>query len=35
MPLIRYRTGDVSRFLPGECGCGAVLRRLETRKKTK
>ncbi|MCB9423410.1 MAG: phenylacetate--CoA ligase family protein [Ardenticatenaceae bacterium] len=29
MPLIRYRTGDVSRFLPGECGCGTVLRRLE------
>lgn len=30
MPLIRYRTGDVSRFLPGECACGAVLRRLAT-----
>ncbi len=29
MPLIRYRTGDVSRFLPGNCACGAVLRRLE------
>ncbi|MCA9874489.1 MAG: phenylacetate--CoA ligase family protein [Anaerolineales bacterium] len=29
MPLIRYRTGDVSRFLPGACACGAVLRRLE------
>ena len=29
MPLIRYRTGDISRFLPGECACGTVLRRLE------
>lgn len=29
MPLIRYRTGDISRFLPKECDCGAVLRRLE------
>jgi phenylacetate-coenzyme A ligase PaaK-like adenylate-forming protein len=29
MPLIRYRTGDVSRFLPGECACGSVLRLLE------
>jgi len=29
MPLIRYRTGDISRFLPGDCGCGTVLRRLE------
>lgn len=29
MPLIRYRTGDVSRFLPGGCGCGTLLRRLE------
>ena len=30
MPLIRYRTGDISRFLPGNCACGTVLRRLET-----
>lgn len=30
MPLIRYRTGDISRFLPGACPCGALLRRLET-----
>lgn len=30
MPLLRYRTGDMSRFLPGTCGCGTVLRRLET-----
>ncbi|MBP2645489.1 MAG: AMP-dependent synthetase and ligase [Firmicutes bacterium] len=29
MPLIRYRTGDISRFIPGKCGCGAVLKRLE------
>jgi phenylacetate-coenzyme A ligase PaaK-like adenylate-forming protein len=29
MPLIRYRTGDLSRFVPGPCPCGAVLRRLE------
>jgi phenylacetate-CoA ligase len=28
MPLIRYRTGDVSRFVPGPCPCGTVLRRL-------
>lgn len=29
MPLIRYRTGDLSRFLPTPCPCGTVLRRLE------
>jgi phenylacetate-coenzyme A ligase PaaK-like adenylate-forming protein len=29
MPLIRYRTGDVSRFVPGPCGCGTALKRLE------
>ncbi len=29
MPLIRYRTGDLSRFLAGPCRCGAALRRLE------
>lgn len=29
MPLIRYRTGDVSRFLPGRCACGSPLRRLD------
>jgi phenylacetate-CoA ligase len=28
MPLIRYRTGDLSRILPGPCPCGSVLRRL-------
>lgn len=29
MPLVRYRTGDLSRLLPGQCPCGSVLRRLE------
>ncbi len=29
MPLIRYRTGDLSRFVPGPCACGSPLRRLE------
>lgn len=29
MPLIRYRTGDFSRLLPGNCACGSVLTRLE------
>jgi phenylacetate-coenzyme A ligase PaaK-like adenylate-forming protein len=29
MPLIRYRTGDLSRFLPHACPCGTMLRRLE------
>ncbi len=28
MPLIRYRTGDVSRFVPGTCPCGTVLKTL-------
>lgn len=28
MPLIRYRTGDVSRFIPEPCPCGTVLKRL-------
>lgn len=28
MPLIRYRTGDVSTMLPGPCRCGSPLRRL-------
>ncbi len=28
MPLIRYRTGDLSRFIPGPCPCGTVLRRM-------
>ncbi len=29
MPLIRYRTGDLSRFVPGPCACGSTLKRLE------
>lgn len=29
MPLIRYRTGDFSRFIPGRCPCGTMLRRME------
>jgi phenylacetate-coenzyme A ligase PaaK-like adenylate-forming protein len=26
MPLIRYRTGDISRFIPEPCPCGTILR---------
>jgi phenylacetate-coenzyme A ligase PaaK-like adenylate-forming protein len=29
MPLIRYRTGDISRVRPGRCACGSSLLRLE------
>ena len=29
MPLIRYRTGDISRFIVEPCPCGSRLRRLE------
>ena len=29
MPLIRYRTGDGARLLPGLCACGSPLPRLE------
>ena len=29
-PLIRYRTGDRARILPGVCPCGSELRRLDT-----
>jgi phenylacetate-CoA ligase len=28
MPLVRYRTGDVARWLPGPCRCGLPFRRL-------
>lgn len=28
MPLVRYRTGDAARMLPGPCPCGSPLRRL-------
>ena len=29
MPLIRYRTGDISRLLSGRCACGSLVQRLE------
>lgn len=29
-PFVRYRTGDISRFLSGPCPCGTVLRTLDT-----
>ena len=29
MPIIRYRTRDLTRFLPGDCPCGRKHRRLE------
>lgn len=29
MPLIRYRSGDLGRLLPGPCSCGSPLRRLD------
>jgi phenylacetate-CoA ligase len=29
MPLIRYRTRDLTRFLPGECACGRSHRRID------
>jgi phenylacetate-CoA ligase len=28
MPLVRYRTGDVARWLPGVCPCGLPFRRI-------
>jgi phenylacetate-coenzyme A ligase PaaK-like adenylate-forming protein len=30
MPLVRYRTGDFTRMLPGECPCGSILKRFDT-----
>jgi len=30
MPLIRYRMGDRSRYLPNMCSCGTILKRMET-----
>ena len=27
-PVIRYRTGDITRFLPGDCPCGRTSRRI-------
>jgi len=29
MPIIRYRTKDLGRFVPGQCACGRVHRRLD------
>jgi phenylacetate-coenzyme A ligase PaaK-like adenylate-forming protein len=29
LPLVRYRTGDAGRMLPGPCPCGSRLRRLD------
>ena len=29
MPLIRYRTGDIARFIDTPCGCGCRIRRIE------
>jgi phenylacetate-CoA ligase len=28
MPLIRYRTGDLSHVIPGDCSCGTILKTL-------
>ncbi len=30
MPLIRYRTGDYTRAIPGQCPCGSEVLRLDT-----
>lgn len=35
MPLIRYRTGDEARILPGQCSCKSILRRLEVKGRKK
>ncbi len=32
MPMIRYRTRDLTRFIPGKCECGRTLRRLDRMK---
>jgi len=29
IPVVRYRTRDVSRIIPGECACGRTFRRME------
>ncbi len=29
MPILRYRTRDLTRFIPGECGCGRLHRRMD------
>jgi len=28
MPLVRYRTGDLSRLIPGPCPCGSFIKRM-------
>jgi len=28
-PMLRFRTGDLTRFVPGQCPCGRTLRRLD------
>lgn len=35
MPLIRYKTGDYTRFLAEPCPCGGVTRRLDTVRRTR
>jgi len=32
MPLLRYRTRDLTRILPGECACGRIHKRLDRMK---
>ena len=34
MPLIRYRTGDITRIIPGRCACGSWVTRLDTVSRT-
>ncbi len=29
IPVIRYRTRDISRIIPGQCACGRTMRRME------
>jgi len=29
MPILRFRTGDLTRMLPGECGCGRFHKRID------
>jgi phenylacetate-CoA ligase len=29
MPVLRYRTRDLTRFIPGDCGCGRMHRRID------
>jgi phenylacetate-CoA ligase len=29
MPMIRYRTRDITAFIPGPCGCGRTVRRIK------